>query len=243
MNHLSEEQLISYYYGEVEDSTAAGEHLAGCPECRQAYAALQRVLNVVDGAPVPVLDENYGRGVWERLQPALPKRRRWLALEFPLPWAAVAATVALVVLAYFAGRYSQPPQPVATGGAPPQQVRERVLLVAVGDHLERSQMVLAELVNTRSERVVDIGPEQKIASDLVDENRLYRQTAVSTGETSMASLLEELEPVLLDIARGPSRLNAAELERIQRRVEAEGMLFKIRIAGSNVRQREKDKTL
>jgi hypothetical protein len=104
-------------------------------------------------------------------------------------------------------------------------------------------MILAELVNTRPGRVVDISPEQKIASDLVDENRLYRQTAVSAGDSSVASLLEELEPVLLEIARGPSRLNAAELERIQRRVEDEGMLFKIRIAGSNVRQREKGKTL
>ena len=150
---------------------------------------------------------------------------------------------ALVVLAFFAGRYSHRQEPIAQGGPPSQQVRDRVLLVAVGDHLERSQMVLAELVNTQPHGVADIRPEQQIASDLVGENRLYRQTAVSSGETAVASLLEDLEPLLLEIARGPSRLTAIELERFRRRVESEGMLFKIRVVGSNVREREKDKEL
>jgi hypothetical protein len=239
MSHLSEEELVWRYYGEAEDAAGADEHLASCPECRHAYAALQRVLNVVDGAPAPSLGESYGREVWERLRPELPKRRRWLPLEFPRGWAALAATLALVVLAFLAGRYSHRQEPLAQS----RQVRDRVLLVAVGDHLERSQMVLAELVNTRPQDVVDIHPEQQIASDLVGENRLYRQTAVSSGETAVASLLEELEPLLLEIARGPSQLTAIELERIRRRVESEGMLFKIRVVGSNVRDREKNKEL
>ncbi|MGA2328223.1 MAG: hypothetical protein ABSH05_18240 [Bryobacteraceae bacterium] len=243
MSHLSEEQLVWHYYGEAEDAAGADEHLARCPECRQAYAALQRVLNLVDGAPAPGLGESYGREVWERLRPALPKRRRWLPLEFPRGWAVVVATAALVALAFVAGRYSHRQEPIAQGGPPSQQVRDRVLLVAVGDHLERSQMVLAELVNTRPRAVVDISPERQIASDLVGENRLYRQTAAFSGETALASLLEELEPLLLEIARGPSRLTAIELERFRRRVESEGMLFKIRVVGSNVREREKDKEL
>jgi len=243
MSHLSEEELVWRYYGEAEDAAGADEHLASCPECRHAYAALQGVLNVVDGAPAPSLGESYGREVWERLRPALPKRRRWLPLEFPRGWAALAATLALVVLAFFAGRYSHRQEPPAQAGVPSQQVRDRVLLVAVGEHLERSQMVLAELVNTQPHGVTDIRPEQRIASDLVGENRLYRQTAVSSGETAVASLLEDLEPLLLEIARGPSRLTAIELERFRSRVEAEGMLFKIRVVGSNVREREKDKKL
>jgi hypothetical protein len=244
MSHLSEEQLIAHYYGEAEDSAAADEHLGCCADCRQAYAALQRDLNLVDAAPVPVLDANYGRQVWKRLQPSLPRSRRWWQLAFPRPWAAAAATAGLVLLAFFVGRYSMyDPNGKAGDVAARVQVRERVLVVAVSDHLERSQIVLAELVNARPSGEVDISTEQKIASDLVEENRLYRQTAASTGDRTVASLLEELEPVLLEIARGPSQLTAAELDRIQRRVESEGMLFKIRVAGSNLRQREKDKTL
>ena len=59
------------------------------------------------------------------------------------------------------------------------QVRERVLLVAVGDHLERSQMVLIELANAGAHTGVDISYEQKAAEDLLESNRLYRQTAAA----------------------------------------------------------------
>jgi hypothetical protein len=242
MNHLSEEQLILHYYGEADDAEAA-EHLAACAECRQAYVALQQVLNTASAMPVPEVREDYGRAVWERLRPALA-RRRWWQLEMPRRWALVGAAAALAVVAFVAGRYSQRPEPVAQVNPPAQQVRDRVLLVAVGDHLERSQMVLAELVNTRpSGAVEDIQVERQRASDLVSENRLYRQTAVYSGETALASLLEELEPILLEIARGPSEVTSAELEQFRRRVESEGILFKIRVVDSNLKQRERNKNL
>ena len=71
MNHLSEEQLVLYYYGEGDGSPAVRAHLDGCEACRAEYANLQRVLNVVDAAPVPERDANYGEQVWNRLQPSL----------------------------------------------------------------------------------------------------------------------------------------------------------------------------
>jgi hypothetical protein len=44
--------------------------------------------------------------------------------------------------------------------------------------------------------------------------------------------------VLLDIAHGPSHLSPAELEKFRARLEAEGILFKIRVVNSNVRSRQ-----
>ena len=115
---------------------------------------------------------------------------------------------------------------------------ERVLLVAVGDYLERSQMVLVELNNANPKRSLDISSEQERAGDLVTEARLYRQTAARTGNTRISGVLDDLERVLVEITHAPSNMTKAELEALRQRLEAEGILFKIRVLGSNVRNQE-----
>ena len=117
-------------------------------------------------------------------------------------------------------------------------VRERILLVAVGEHLDRSQMILVELVNNESKGPVDISEEQQRAEDLIGENRLYRQAALKSGDRAMSSVLDELERVLLDIAHSPSKLDAAGLEQIRKQIEGQGILFKIRVVSANLRERE-----
>ena len=150
----------------------------------------------------------------------------------------------LLVAAFYAGRHYQPGAsskspgtPVVTAAADPQ-VGERVLLVAVGDYLERSQMVLIELANADPKGKLDISFEKERAADLVSESRLYRQTAEHTGNTAVAGTLDEIDRVLLDIARGPSEVSPAELEGLRERLKAEGILFKIRVLGSKVRTQE-----
>jgi len=114
----------------------------------------------------------------------------------------------------------------------------------VGDHLDHAQMVLAELVNaaateTLTKGGVDISFEQQRAQDLVEANRLYRQTAARTGDSTLANVLDELERVLVEIAHSPAQLSSAQLNEIQQRIEARGILFKVRVIGSQVREREK----
>jgi hypothetical protein len=245
MNHLSEEQLILHYYGEEADGAGAERHLGECDHCRALYGSLQRALNVVDSLPVPEPGAEYAERVWQRIEHRLPARRGvgWVwALPAPWRWAAAgAAFAALLAAAFLAGRLYPHPRPPAQLAAADPQAGERILLVAVGDYLERSQMVLIELANANSKGPLDISAEQERAVDLVSENRLYRQTAAHTGDAAVASVLDELERVLLDIAHAPSRLSPAELERLRQRLEAEGILFKIRVLGSNVRSQEAKK--
>ena len=254
MNHLSEEQLILHYYGEEGETLACEQHLESCENCRVAYGSLQRVLNVVDSMPVPERGPEYGAQLWKRIEKQVPVRRRFGWLTAPGAWrlAAAGAFAALLVGAFLAGRFfphnsrQTAPEIVAKGGgstmavkAPgEQQVRERILLVAVGDHLERSQMMLIELVNTNAKGPIDITSAQAKAEDLLSENRLYRQTADHTGDTAVSTVLDELDRVLLDIAHSPSKLSAGDLEQFRQRLQAEGILFKIRVLGSNVRNQE-----
>ena len=234
--HIQEEQLILLYYGEVVESPAIQEHIDSCAQCRAEYHALQRVLNSVDSAPVPSRGADYGQQVWNRVSPKLPgARRRWFV--FSQWWAAVAAMGALVIGGFLAGRYSPqaPINPVAAvaGSA---QVRDRILLVSVGDHLERSHMVLSELANT-SGKELDITPERTLAGNLVEANRLYRQTAAAAGETSVANILDDLERVLIEISNSPDNVSAAQLAELRNRIEAQGLLFKVQIIGSQLRER------
>lgn len=242
MNHLTEEQFVLYYYGEGDGSPAVRAHLDACETCRAEYAGLQRVLNVVDSAPLPERDPNYGAQVWHRLQPSLRYHPAglsgWTRYLWPArQWIAAAAVALLVVAAFLAGRY-YPKAPSGAQTANAGQVRERILVLAVGDHLERSQAVLLELVNAQPGQPLDIASERQRAGDLVAENRLYRQTAARTGDKRVSSVLDELEPVLLEIAHGPDRLTPEEVENLRQRIEGDGILFKVRVVGSTLRHRD-----
>ncbi len=239
MNHLSEEELILHYYGEEAGSPEAVRHLEFCGECRALYGSLQRVLNAVDALPVPERGPEYAALLWSRIAPAIPARRRWWR---PVPawrWAAAAGAVAVLMIAAFvAGRFYPTARPAAHMAAADPQGRERILLLAVGDYLDRSQMMLVELANTETHGPVDITAEQERATDLVSESRLYRQTALHTGDVRVAALLDELDRVLLEISHAPSRLEPRDLEKLRERLRADGILFKIRVLGSNVRDQE-----
>ncbi len=249
MNHLSEEQLILHYYGEPGEPGEAGDtgdtlacegHLDVCGDCRALYASLQRVLNVVDSLAVPERSAEYGAAVWQRIERAVGARRRPLwTLPGRWRWAvAAAACAALMAIAFVAGRFYPRQTRPAHMAAADAQTRERVLLVAVGDYLERSQMVLIELTNADPKGSLDISAEQERAGGLVTETRLYRQTAARTGDARITGVLDELERVLVDITHAPSNITQPQLEELRQRLEAEGILFKIRVLGANVREQE-----
>lgn len=233
MKHPDEEQLVAHYYGDAPDEAAwTAVHLMDCQDCATAYAGLRRVLETVSAAPMPEPGLGYEAAVWRRLRPRLALRER--AWMWP-HWVGAAAVAAMLLMAFFAGRRSADPEsPVAAAPAP--EVRERILMVALGDHLERSQMVLIELANAKSGRSADISNEREWAEDLLGDNRLYRQAALSAGETGVAMVLDDLERLLLELAHSPSRIPGRELEQIRARMEAQGILFKVRAIGARLRQ-------
>lgn len=239
--HLSNEDLVLHYYAESEGLAEPEAHLGECSECRSRYRTLVQVMNTVDSINIPERPADYEVQVWQRLEPRLgrPRRswRRWLQ---PRQWAVAAAVTAMLVVAFFAGRWSNPtaaPGQVAKGG-PASQVRERVLVIAVSDHLDRSQMMLLELVNSPDNKKVNIADQQQTAEDLLEANRLYRQTAVKSGDAGVATVLDELERVLLEVAHSPENLDKEQLASLRREIEEQGVLFKVRVLGSRLRQQQ-----
>jgi hypothetical protein len=237
MNHIGEEQLVFFYYGESSEAAAIEGHLAECETCRDEFRALQRVLNTVDSAPVPERTADYGSEVWRRIEKRIGRRPRLSVMYW---WIWAPAMAVLVIGAFLAGRfYDRAQRPAASTAASNQKIRERILLVAVGDHLERSQMVLAELSNAPDGKgKLDISDERQMAAELLEDNRLYRQTAASTGDKGVASVLDELENVLLEIAHSPSEISNQQLNELRQQIDDQGLLFKVQVLGSKVRVEE-----
>lgn len=243
--HLNDDDLVLHYYGEMPpaDEARAESHLSACHACQAGYTKLQRVMAFVDSAPAVEPSPGFERVAWARLAPALPSRHgNWLSwfVFSPARLAFTAGILALIGAAFFAGRITRPA--AGPAGAAPQsaeKVRERILLVDLGEHLDRSQRVLVELVSADDTTgSVDISMEQSRAEQLLSSNRLYRQTAASTGDAAMASILDELERVLVDVAASPSTVSQADMDSVRRRIDSKELLFKVRVVSSQVRERQ-----
>jgi hypothetical protein len=242
MKHRTEEELIGYREGEAKERTAIAAHLKECAECREELARIEAVFGAMDAMPVPEPGEDYGERVWQRIAPRLGERKTlwWESLFVPQRLVALGGVVALVILAFVAGRVTRPPV-VPVDQADAAKVRERVLVVAVGEHLGRTEMMLMELENapaSKGQKTINISETQRRAEDLVEENRLYRQTALKEGDQAMASTLDELERVLLDIANSPDELTPAAFETIRKRIEEQGLLFKVRVVKQGLDERK-----
>jgi hypothetical protein len=238
MTHPSDETLNDYIERELgpAEQVRVATHLDTCGQCAQVVADIQRIVR--EAAALGPIDPP--PHVWPLIQRRLPDRR-WTRFM----WAA--ATAALVVIGFLTGQHlnrDDQQRPLAKSGVTgPRQaasddasVRERVLLIAVGDHLERSQLVLVELAHAETENELDISAERQLADDLVASNRLYRQTAQQMGQTNVAGILDELERVLVEVAHGPSTVSMRQLADIQQRIESQGILFKVKIVGSDIRE-------
>jgi hypothetical protein len=243
MKHLSEEQLIAYQDGEVSGRDAATAHINSCAECKAELSRLAEMLAAYQALPVPDPGEDYGRRVWQQIAPRLEEKRShwWQMFLEPRRLTAAGLVAALLLVAFLAGRVTKR---VDHGDAAltAEQVRQRVLLLAVGEHLGRSEMVLMEIANAAPEsasvKQVNLSSQRRRAEELLDENRLYRQTALQEGDTGIANVLDELERVLLDVAHSPGNITPAQFKSIRQRIDDDGLLFKVRVLTKEIERRE-----
>ncbi len=243
MKHTNEEELFAYREGEMKGRETIAAHLRECGECRAELERMEEVFQALNALPVPDPGEEYGTKVWRQIANRLPERRAnwWAGFFMPRRLMALGAAAALLILAFYVGRKTGPKaggEEIVDAG----KIRERVLLVAVGEHLGKSEMILMELSNAQpaeaGKSLINISTTQKRAEDLVEENRLYRQTALNGGDNAMASTLDELQRVLLDVANSPAEVTPAQFESIQRRIAAQGILLKVRVVRQELRTQE-----
>jgi len=252
MRHLIEDELILMHYGEIHDA-ALDAHLQSCADCQSEAAALRRVFDALALELVPERGEEYAAEVWTRVRwqfgssaaQRTPRRRL------------LATAAALLVTGFIGGRYlfnardhaTDLNGPAATNQLASQAVSasnlssensgNAALDFAAGEHIEDSTRFLLDLNNRREGDAVASPSSNEGARDLVVANRLYRQAAATAGASELADVLEQIEPILLELVHGPEELSPDELTAIQTRIESGELLFKLRVIASNIREQQK----
>ena len=236
MNHLNEEQIVLHYYGDAEEASEVERHLAACPDCRAEFARVQSMLQQIEPLEVPEPPASFEEKTWLNLCDRLPERRGFLQRLFQgqQKWALAGAMVVLLAVAFLAGRFWPRPGPQIAQQPPSHVNPQRVVLVAVGDHLERSQMLLVEIMNADTKGPINFSNEQAEARELLDSNHLYRVSSQQSGDPQVARLLDQLGRVLAEIANGPAEVSPGDLEQVRHTIQSEGLLFKVRVISSEV---------
>jgi hypothetical protein len=245
-DHPTEDELVLLFYGDTgpDDEPRVTAHLATCTICQPVWQDIRASLNAVDAAGIPEPPPDFERVMWAKVQREIgdmpAPSRRWS----PQYWLS-AVSLAAVVLAVTAGTWMWSTNTTNTTNATntSSSQPERALLVAMDEHLERSELLLVELMNAdlsqpNGAEAVQLGFEMAAADDLLLSSRLYRQTATHTGNIELASMLEDLERVLVEIARGPMELKREDLDALRTRIAEEDLLFKVRVVNDEVRRRQ-----
>ncbi len=255
MKSWRDEDLILFVY----DEHPRGEELerdlldseAG-PALRERLDALRRQLAVFDEPAAPEPRPGLEERVWARLRPQLdsdsePRTRSGARRLFGRPapawggwrFAAVAAALVLALLgallgAFVLGRRSVTPSSAVVAARPfSDAARERLLDSSVSGHLESSSLLLTDLSHASPEQ--QLGDERVWAASLLAENRLYRRAAERAGQRRIVALLDELEPLLVELANLPADPAAGEVTSLQHRIDERDLLFKVRVVGARLR--------
>ena len=219
--HLTDEQVLDAYYGEQPG------HLDRCPECQARFESLGNLLQLLRDQPVPERTHLYGQAVWAKLRPQLPLTRLPWPAFFRSPAIPVAAL--LLVAVFMAGMLTEHRRAhlePTTG--------DRVLLTALSDHLDRTQILLTELVNHSPDQAA-LRDQQEAARELLAENRILRLSATRHHRPAQAALLGELERTLLDVANSPVTTDTQSFNDIRQQIEANSLLFKVRVVTQNIK--------
>lgn len=232
----SEEVLLLFHYGELspEEMQACRESLANDAELAQRYAELVDFLGQVEDPQSDMHpDDFYGRRMRERVLRELPARSNTFKWQWLGGGIAAATVMAMaVVLAFQLGRVSvELEHPTLQAGAAGKGLQARLLNASLEQHLESSSRFLRQVDNA-SAATVDIESERRWAETLLVANRLYRFAAEQAGQHRVATVLQDMEPILIEMANGEGELSDAEFARLRERIQSRDLLFKVDVTGN-----------
>ncbi|HEY2858368.1 MAG TPA: hypothetical protein VGJ21_08125 [Terracidiphilus sp.] len=246
MKHLTEEELVEMYYG--TDEGRADVHLRECTECAAAFRVLESDLAAMRPLNVPERSPHYAEQMWSRVEGALPPHRtrqastRRVAFWRTLAYAAGCAV--LVAGAFYGGRVYEHQEHLKRvqerAAAHPATAVPKVVVVVLGDHLDRSERLLVQLKHADAESPELVNPLRQEARELLAANHVFRDDAEKEGDAALTEALSRLDKLLTEVANQPGGgLDAASLDRIRTEMNAEGLLFEVRVLRSKNPHRTK----
>ena len=248
---IGDDELLLFHYRDGLDAQRLAEieqALAADVALSRRYATLQATLAAAELDQPPAPFEGFTERVMERLQHERERNAAQRVGQIPLPsrrstrrtrrrrsWhaaagAALAASL-LLGLGFFAGRQSAPPvEPVVVQA-------ERVYADALGRHLGATRRVLTS-ASFDGDSATLAEANAALARALLDNHRLYLAAARHNGDRRLVAVLQEIEPVLIELAN-PAREGGIEQRKgLGEFVEREDLIFQVRAAEAGLAARD-----
>ena len=129
-------------------------------------------------------------------------------------------------------RLVREPKPHEQFASIPERVRSADAETMTAMHFEKSETLLRTFRNFRLNEPrssADVSYERQRAQQLVYQNMMLRREADARGDVQVASLLESLEPILLDISNLPDKPDKDAVRAIRERVERKNIVALLRV--------------
>jgi hypothetical protein len=249
-----------YFYDELSQAErdTMRQHLAECEECRRALEELTLIRTALESCPAVKAPPG---GDWSAFMlrldtairtetaPASSSTRRRAVEPSSNRFAAALAMAALVVFVTLAvflvmrsrGPGSAPsPAPASAVNQSPTQndvpgrsSTDTGLAQISEQHLERSKLVVLGLATRDpSDTTGDSWDyERTLASSLLSDTRLYRQTCEERGMNSLANVLRDLELVLLQTSMS-EKSDAESLAQLQSLIRRRDLITKMDVVAT-----------
>jgi hypothetical protein len=245
-----------YFYEELEaaERGRVSTHLRACAECAAALNDLRMIRTVLADRPdVAAPAGGDWSGFMSRLEAAIRNEpaqqsvpvseakiapfRPKVAAASVRSYIGVLTTAALLTIVtigvvFVARQRTTPASPTDVAWAPTvidsTPVATNGLRSAGEKHFERSKLVVLGLAGRESEGAnpSDWAYERQLATSLLNDSRLYRMAAEERGLTALASVMRDLELVLLETSMAEDT-DATALGQIQRLIRKRGLIQKM----------------
>lgn len=150
-----------------------------------------------------------------------------------------AAGLLLVAGSFYAGlRWQQSrTQIAAENKAQPKRNARPIVVVVLSDHLDRSERLLVELKHVDANNADMMPPLRDEARSLLAANRICKTDAEKVDDPALQTALDHLDHLLNELANQPGGLNAEAISRLKDEMDADGLLFEVRVLRSRTRDR------
>src|SRR6185369_12558310 len=129
-------------------------------------------------------------------------------------------------------REPKPGEQFAAIPSTPDPVRSADAQTMTALHFEKSETLLVAFRNVRLNEpgtTAEVAYERKRAQQLVLQNMMLRREADVTGDVQISSLLENLEPILIDISNLTDKPDKDAIRVIRERVERKNIVPLLRV--------------
>ncbi|HEU4835522.1 MAG TPA: zf-HC2 domain-containing protein [Pyrinomonadaceae bacterium] len=129
-------------------------------------------------------------------------------------------------------REPKPGEQFASIPSTPDPVRSADAQTMTALHFEKAETLLVAFRNVRLNEpgtTAEVTYERKRAQQLVLQNMMLRREADVTGDVQISSLLENLEPILIDISNLPDKPDKDAVRVIRERVERKNIVPLLRV--------------